>query len=102
MTHLLVLCIMPLCGSTLPTPVQEGRTMKRLLTLCLALSLGGCAGRNAPELPQPVNGRCGIMQDACLLGDPSGTGDITPPLRVDVSRTLRRRERHLFSADRSN
>ena len=53
--------------------------MKRLLTLCLALSLGGCAGKKAPELPQPVNGRCGIVQDACLLGDPSGTGNITPP-----------------------
>ena len=27
----------------------------------------------------PVHGQCGTLQDACLLGDPSGTGDTSSP-----------------------
>ena len=53
--------------------------MRYLLTLCLALSLGSCAGKNLPEPPQPINGRCGIVQDACLVGNPSGTGETAAP-----------------------
>ena len=53
--------------------------MKYLLMLCLALSLGGCAGKKVPEPPQPVNGWCDTVQDACLLGDPSSTGETSPP-----------------------
>ena len=56
--------------------------MKQLLTLCLVLALAGCANKakpRRPEPPQPVNGQCSIVQDMCLLGTPSGTGDTTPP-----------------------
>ena len=53
--------------------------MKQLVTLCIVFSLAGCASKKMPKPPQPVNGQCGIIQDACILGDPSGTGDTTPP-----------------------
>lgn len=52
--------------------------------LCTALLLAGCAGKTTsmpeimPEMP-PENGQCGIVQDTCRLGTPSGTGDTTPP-----------------------
>ena len=55
--------------------------MKQLVTLCLVLPIVGCASKTIPisKPPQPVNGQCGIIQDVCILGDPSGTGDTTPP-----------------------
>ncbi len=54
--------------------------MKQLVALSVLLSLLGCAGRGKPNVPtEPVNGRCGVMQDVCVLGTPSDTGDTTPP-----------------------
>ena len=58
------------------------RTGKLTPVLCMALLLAGCASKQPPPLPEPpmpVNGQCGIRQDACILGTPSGTGDTTPP-----------------------
>ena len=51
--------------------------MRRLLLWCVFVFLAGCGAKNASQ--GLVNGRCGVVQDACLSGTPSGTGDTTSP-----------------------
>ena len=51
--------------------------MSRLFLCLLILSLSACASRN--EMPDPINGACGIMQDACTAGDASNTDDNSAP-----------------------
>ena len=54
--------------------------MKPMVAVWCVLFCIGCAGKKPATPPQqPVNGQCGVTQDMCILGTPSGTGDTTPP-----------------------
>lgn len=57
---------------------RRGRLLGSLL-VCVATALAGCANKTTPTTPQPVNGQCDVVQDMCILGTPSDTGDTTPP-----------------------
>ena len=51
--------------------------MKRLLVLGAVVFLVGCGAKSASQ--GPVNGQCGVEQNACVLGAPTNTGDTTSP-----------------------
>ena len=56
--------------------------MKVFWVLCIVLIMAGCAGKGpGPVTPPqpPVDGSCGYVQNACLLGTPSGTDDTSSP-----------------------
>ena len=61
--------------------------MRRLLVFCAFVFLAGCGAKNASQ--GLVNGQCGVVQDACLLGTPSGTGDTSAPYAYSFTGSVR-------------
>ena len=54
--------------------------MRMIAALILAAVVAGCSGNGVPSPPaHPVNGQCGAIQDMCLMGTPTGTGDTSSP-----------------------